>query len=86
MNTKKQIFKKAIAFFALATILLTTACSKSDSNDNNSASGDGFMKWTLNGTNQQAPVASGNILPDESYFINGFTDQGSYSSINLTKA
>jgi Family of unknown function (DUF6252) len=86
MNTKKQIFKKAIAFFALATILLTTACSKSDSNDNNSASGDGFMKWTLNGTNQQASVASGNILPDESYFINGFTDQESYPSINLTKA
>jgi hypothetical protein len=38
MNTKKQIFKKAVAFFVIATILLTIGCSKNDSNvnDNNS--------------------------------------------------
>jgi hypothetical protein len=37
MNTKKQIFKKAVAFFAIVATLLIGGCSKSDSNgDNNS--------------------------------------------------
>jgi hypothetical protein len=75
--------KTTITIFVLTVLFFS--CSKSDDN-NSSSSGEGTMTWTLDGSNQQASVASGNILPDESYFINGFTEQGSYPSINLTKA
>jgi hypothetical protein len=59
MNTKKQIFKKAVALFAFATILFTIACSKSDSDESPTPTTSlNYMTCTLNGAEWKADDVS----------------------------